>query len=162
MQQDGTNIFAGSAVGVFQSTDMGSSWKEVGTGLVKVIVYSLTIYGDYLFAGTAYQGVWRRPLSEMITGIKDEQNNPPVNYSLSQNYPNPFNPATIINYSVLSMSMGRDPVSGGQIQNNNYVTLKVYDLLGNLVKTLVDGYKAQGNYSVNFNAGRFGKRSIFL
>ena len=149
----GTSIFAGSAVGVFQSTDMGSSWKAVSNGLVKAIVYSLTIYEDYLLAGTAYQGVWRRPLSEMITGIKDEQNNPPVNYSLSQNYPNPFNPATIINYSVPSISMGRDPVSGGQIQNNNYVTLKVYDLLGNLVKTLVDGYKAQGNYSVNFNAG---------
>jgi|GEM_PF-5683953 len=64
-------------------------------------------------------------------------NNLPATYELDQNYPNPFNPSTIINY---------------QIPNNNYVTLKIYDVLGNVVKTLVDGYKTQGKYSVNFDA----------
>ena len=134
----GTNIFAGSAVGVFQSTDMGSSWKAVSTGLAKTIVYSLTIYGDYLLAGTAYRGVWRRPLTEMITGIKDEQNNQPVNYYLSQNYPNPFNPTTVITY--------RLPV----VSN---VTLIVYDVLGRSVTTLVNESKTAGSHSVKFDAG---------
>ena len=60
------------------------------------------------------------------------------NYALDQNYPNPFNPTTTIHY---------------EIPNNGIVTLKVYDILGNVVMTLVDGYKPQGKYSVNFNAG---------
>ncbi len=56
--------------------------------------------------------------------------------NLSQNYPNPFNPETIINYQL--------PVSG-------FVTLKVYDVLGNEVATLVNEEKQPGNYEVNFN-----------
>lgn len=55
----------------------------------------------------------------------------PTTYSLSQNYPNPFNPATIINYQL--------PVSC-------YATLKVYDMLGNEVVTLVNEYKQAGSY----------------
>jgi len=61
----------------------------------------------------------------------------PVTYELSQNYPNPFNPATTINY---------------QIPQNGMVTLKVYDILGREVATLVNEQKAQGRYSVNFSA----------
>ncbi len=59
-------------------------------------------------------------------------------YGLSQNYPNPFNPATVINYQL--------PKAGN-------VTLKVYDALGKLVRTLVDEYKTEGKYSVEFTAG---------
>jgi hypothetical protein len=57
-------------------------------------------------------------------------------YELQQNYPNPFNPSTIINW--------QSPVSGWQ-------TLKVYDILGNEVATLVDEYRNSGNYEVDFN-----------
>jgi len=71
-----------------------------------------------------------------ITGIKS---NPAVSnkFALYQNYPNPFNPTTTINYEI--------PESG-------YVTIKVYDLLGREVKTLVNGNKSAGNYKVEFNA----------
>ena len=61
----------------------------------------------------------------------------PNNYSLSQNYPNPFNPSTTINYS---------------IANAGKVVLKIYDLLGKEVNTLVDENKPSGSYSVIFNA----------
>ena len=61
----------------------------------------------------------------------------PNGYYLSQNYPNPFNPSTTINYT---------------ITNDEKVSLKVYDLLGREVASLVDGYKPAGNYSVSFNA----------
>jgi len=67
-------------------------------------------------------------------------------YSLDQNYPNPFNPSTIINYQILK---------GG------YVTLKVYDILGREVKTLVDGYKAQGSYDVSFDASNLASGVYF-
>jgi mannose/cellobiose epimerase-like protein (N-acyl-D-glucosamine 2-epimerase family) len=59
-------------------------------------------------------------------------------FKLYQNYPNPFNPSTSIEYSVPS---------------NEYVSLKVYDILGNEIVTLVNEQKSAGNYSVNFNAG---------
>jgi hypothetical protein len=58
-------------------------------------------------------------------------------YALDQNYPNPFNPATTINY---------------QIKEDGLVTLKIYDILGSEVKTLVNEEKTQGRYSHNFNA----------
>ncbi len=57
-------------------------------------------------------------------------------YSLSQNYPNPFNPETTISYS---------------IPKSEHVTLKVFDLLGQEVATLVDEYKSAGTYNVVFS-----------
>ncbi|MBN8569452.1 MAG: T9SS type A sorting domain-containing protein [Ignavibacteria bacterium] len=59
------------------------------------------------------------------------------NFSLSQNYPNPFNPSTTINYEL--------PIT-------NFVSIKVFDVLGNEVKTLVNEKQNAGSYSVDFNA----------
>jgi len=61
----------------------------------------------------------------------------PLDYSLSQNYPNPFNPSTTISYS---------------IPNDSYVTLKVYDVLGNEVASLVDEQKQNGTFDIHFSA----------
>ena len=58
-------------------------------------------------------------------------------YSLEQNYPNPFNPATKIEY---------------KIQEAGFVSLKVYDLLGKEVATLVNEYKPAGSYQISFSA----------
>ncbi len=82
---------------------------------------------------------------QIISAVQTE-NSLPVKFQLQQNYPNPFNPTTIIKY---------------QIPVNSYVTLKVYDILGNLVKTLVDNYQAQGEYSINFNAGNLASGVYF-
>jgi hypothetical protein len=62
----------------------------------------------------------------------------PRSCSLEQNYPNPFNPSTSIGYSI----------SGGR-----HVTLKIYDVLGKEVSTLVDQYQANGTYTVRFDGG---------
>jgi photosystem II stability/assembly factor-like uncharacterized protein len=63
--------------------------------------------------------------------------NSPSMFSLSQNYPNPFNNSTIISY---------------QISADNYVTLIVYDVLGNQVTTLISENKKAGYYTINFSA----------
>ena len=60
-----------------------------------------------------------------------------ITYSLSHNYPNPFNPSTNIRYS---------------ISNKTNVVIKVYDILGNEISTLVKGEKPAGTYELTFNA----------
>lgn len=72
------------------------------------------------------------------TGVSTAKNELPVGYSLEQNYPNPFNPSTEIKY---------------ELPRSAFVKLKIYDLLGNEVETLVDEYQERGSYEVNFNAG---------
>ena len=69
-----------------------------------------------------------------------------MDFRLSQNYPNPFNPTTTIQYSV--------PKSG-------LVTIKVYDILGREVTTLVNEQKAVGNYNVQFYANRLSSGVYF-
>jgi len=69
-------------------------------------------------------------IAEVNTGM-------PVRFNLSQNYPNPFNPGTTINY---------------QIPEKSFVTLSIFDILGNEVKNLVSEEKEAGYYSLSFNA----------
>jgi hypothetical protein len=70
--------------------------------------------------------------------VSDVENGGLVNeYSLDNNYPNPFNPTTTINYSIPS---------------SEFVTLKVYDVLGNEVATLVNAEKAAGSYEISWDA----------
>jgi len=72
--------------------------------------------------------------SDIITGI-NEQKIIPTEFKLEQNYPNPFNPTTVISY---------------QLAVDSYVTLKVYDLLGREVSTLVNEYQPAGVHNSQF------------
>jgi hypothetical protein len=130
----GTNLFAGSyAVGVFLSTNNGTSWSKIDTGLTSTDIRTLAISGTNLFAGIGGGGVWRRPLTEMITTrVNDNHNQTPTRFVLEQNYPNPFNPATTISFSVPSKS---------------FVSLKVFDALGREVATIISEEMSAGNYS---------------
>ncbi len=67
-----------------------------------------------------------------------------TSYILDQNYPNPFNPSTKIKFSI--------PGNAIQSEAKNMVTLKVYDILGNEIATLIDEYKSAGSYEVEFDA----------
>lgn len=69
-----------------------------------------------------------------------------TNYSLSQNYPNPFNPSTVISYSVAE---------------NSFVSLRVFDVLGNEVSELVNEIKEKGNYNISFDASNLSSGIYF-
>jgi hypothetical protein len=79
-------------------------------------------------------------LSEELATYTDDFNVEvvPDDYKLYQNFPNPFNPVTIISYAT---------------PENGHVSLKVYDLLGKSISTLVHGVKSAGNHTVTFDAG---------
>jgi len=130
-------IFAGTTnSGVYRSTDNGNTWIQINSGLINKNIRSLAISSSgYIIAGTSGGGVFRSIQS--TTSVKDERNNEiPTQFVLEQNYPNPFNPSTSIQYAVGS---------------RQFIQLKVYDVLGNEVSTLVNEEKAPGNYKVNFS-----------
>jgi len=94
-------------------------------------IYSLSFYG-WTIEKWAYEGDL-----PVITSVEEIPGEMPAGYGLSQNYPNPFNPATTIEFSV--------PEAG-------LVSVRIYDLLGQEVKILVNEQKASGNYRVTFDA----------
>lgn len=131
----GPNIFAGTDNGVFLLKD--TVWTR--TGLPNISVRALVLKGANIFAGTYGHGVYQRPLSEMITSVKQAPADLPQRFVLYQNYPNPFNPGTAIGYDLPKRSQ---------------VKLIVYDVLGRQVETLVNGEKQPGHYEVTFDASR--------
>ncbi|MDR3627126.1 MAG: T9SS type A sorting domain-containing protein, partial [Ignavibacteriaceae bacterium] len=76
-----------------------------------------------------------------VTDVKDKNAITKITYKLSQNYPNPFNPSTIINY---------------QLSDRNNVSIKIYNLLGQEIETLINKVQPAGKYSVAFNSSANG------
>lgn len=76
-------------------------------------------------------------MGHTLVGIEDESSDGPSGFKLEQNYPNPFNPSTVIRY---------------ELAENSNVSLKVFDLLGREVATLVEGRETAGRHSVRFDA----------
>ncbi len=143
----GNNIFVGTSGGVFRSGNSGLSWISVGMGPTETpysYINSIAVMGQYLMVGTYQGGVWRRYLQEIGVPVDKDLNELPKEFILNQNYPNPFNPTTTIRYSIPSA----ETKNASSIQR---VILKVYDLLGREVATLVDEAKSAGTYTVNFN-----------
>ncbi len=136
-----TILFVGDANGggVFLSKNNGTSWTAANTGLNNKFVEALAIIGTNIYAGTD-GGVWKRPVSEMTTGVKDNHKQIPTRFALEQNYPNPFNPATTISFSLPSKS---------------FVSLKVFDALGKEVSTLLFEELTAGTYTQQWNASGF-------
>jgi hypothetical protein len=134
----GSNIFAVVGVNIYLSTNNGTSWTSVySADLPDTYAHSLTIGATHLFAARTGSGVWRRPLSEMITAVETNKDDLPTAFALEQNYPNPFNPSTKISW---------------QLTVGSQATLKVYDILGKEVASLVNEYRQAGKYETEFNA----------
>ena len=93
----------------------------------------------YFRFGTSIQAPQVKILQwfNLITEIEEVNTKIPVDFKLHQNYPNPFNPSTTIRY---------------ELPYKSYVNIKVYDVLGNEIKTLVDKEQNIGRYELQFNA----------
>ncbi|HRN27003.1 MAG TPA: T9SS type A sorting domain-containing protein, partial [Ignavibacteriaceae bacterium] len=104
--------------------------------------------GKYLVKGTSDYLTKLNNILQSKFGINSEEGKQiiPKEYSLYQNYPNPFNPTTTIKFDIPA---SLNPSQGGTLRN---VTLKVYDILGREIVTLVDEPKNEGRYEVIFNA----------
>lgn len=132
----GQSVFVcGWGQGVFLSSDGGMTWNTINTGLTDYYNSDITLYKNELFVTTFSSGVWKRDISEVLK-VDSHASTDPNRFSLEQNYPNPFNPTTVIRYSL--------PLNG-------FVTLKVFDVLGREVKTVVNEREITGTHSATFD-----------
>jgi len=145
-----SNIWIGTGYGLAQCDTSGTIWTVYNTsnsGLLDNYISSLAIDGGgNKWIGTIQGGIAVFNGTGIIKKIVKPNNNVPGKIVLLQNYPNPFNPTTTINYSI--------PKSG-------LVTIKVYDVLGKEVRTLVNEEKTAGNYSVQFNGNNLSSGIYF-
>jgi hypothetical protein len=123
--------------GVYWSSNNGANFASQFADTGTYIAMNLKLDGQIIrgWAVTSNGRIAR--YHELISGISNNQNNMPENYSLLQNYPNPFNPSTKISFSL--------PKAGD-------VKLVVFDILGREIATLVNGFTGAGNHTVDFNA----------
>ena len=141
MKSIGNYLFIASFIGLYTIYDSENSLIDITDnlpnpcGVVKVDINEQYILAWVFDLINGENTIWFRPTPE-ITDVKDNGKILPKFFSLNQNYPNPFNPLTIINY---------------QLRINNFVSLKVFDVLGNEVSTLVNEEKSAGSYSVKFD-----------
>jgi hypothetical protein len=124
----------------FASSNNGKSWDFI-EDQKGIEVLNVAVIDNKLFAGRL-DGLW---LLDLTTSAEDE--NLVQDFKLMQNYPNPFNPVTTIKYTIPNVETKH--------ASSLPVTLKVYDLLGKEIATLVYEFKQPGNYSVQFSANDF-------
>jgi Secretion system C-terminal sorting domain len=96
---------------------------------------------------------YKRNPTGNFTSIESNVPELPEKFNLVQNYPNPFNPSTTIRYTIPNVTLSG--VEGSRVQ------LKVYDILGNEIATLVNEEKPAGSYEVNFNASQLSSGIYF-
>jgi len=112
-------------------------FKEGDSLLFKIKTKDKGIIPEYeLFPSGGY---YKLVFDTLIAGVNDKRTNSVYSYKLEQNYPNPFNPSTTISY---------------QMPKSSKVSLKIYNMLGQEVATLVNAYMEAGAHSVTFNAGK--------
>ena len=94
---------------------------------------------------TIYENDYRFENIDPVVGVEIPMGIP-TEYSLKQNYPNPFNPVTTISYD---------------LPKSSDITLRIYDIIGRLVETLVNQHQIAGNYQVQWNASRYSSGVYF-
>jgi len=142
-EQNGSGV---QSYTVYASKDSGA-YQAIGSTTADSMVVNLDMYShQYSFYALAKDNVGNveitrpTPVSSDITnGVGDEEKFIPNEFALHQNYPNPFNPATEIAFSLSAKVRA---------------TLRVYDMLGREIATLIDDERTPGKYTVKWDAGR--------
>jgi trimeric autotransporter adhesin len=131
----------------------GTNWSALSSGISGNSfpnVEALALFNNNLFAGGLFYGAGTYLANNIAKwgtsiGIKKISENIPEKFTLEQNYPNPFNPTTNIKYRVPS----------GSIADNKFVLLKIFNILGKEVETLVNEKQTPGTFEVNWNAENY-------
>jgi hypothetical protein len=128
------------------STDNAATWNSLNCP--GGVISGADLKNIYAVNASNFFAVGYKNISKYgnLTDVDESPKGTPTSYALLQNYPNPFNPSTTISYSV--------PKSG-------YVEIKVHDMLGRLVATLVQGEQSVGTHSVSFNASNLSSGAYF-
>jgi len=117
----------------------------------------LTNNENYIVAWDDERGtdfdIYAQSLNSLITSVGNSSSQFPKSFTLSQNYPNPFNPSTKISYQI--------PVSLYPSKGGTLVTLKIYDILGKVVATLVNEEQGAGFYEIEFVASQLSSGIYF-
>ena len=127
--------------GIYYTINQGASWTFAG--LDSMNVNQIVSYGSSTYAVTD-RGIYI--VNKNGAMAVKVQNQIPLKYELFQNYPNPFNPATVLSFV---------------ISHSSFIKLKVYDVLGNEIKTLVNEYKPAGKYTISFDASKLASGIYF-
>jgi len=127
-----------NANSILISYDGGNNWDSFSEGLFTDWTFAgLAIKDPYIWALRDFMGnAYYRPLTN-ITAVENDNLTSPNNFILNQNHPNPFNPNTIINYS---------------IPKSYQVSIKIFNVLGSEIETLVNEEKPVGTYELSWNA----------
>ena len=171
----GTNKSGGGPLDTIEEVEVydpneNSSWTKIDDTPVLFKMHASSVYEDiiYSFSGNRVAGTNMTPIRDVysfepgkvLTSVR-EKRILPVEFTLYQNYPNPFNPSTTIKYSIpsrsviLSEAKNLKDFSSQAPQNDNAnVTLKVYDILGRQVATLVNEKQKPGNYEVKLDGSK--------
>ncbi len=151
-----------TVLGNFDCKKFLLQWKITAYSIITLLTLNDTIWvapdnwivqdiipGQYIdnltFLGVppfSIPGLQTKLTDEIVTSVQNEEQNP-IAFSLEQNYPNPFNPSTTIRFSI-------PDVIASETKKSQLVTLKVFDILGNEVATLVNEEKPAGSYEVEF------------
>ncbi len=152
MTVKGSSTIGGVIKGVLKSTNGGLNWTAMETDGVGIIYIDTKRIGSNIYGyaisydPNVFGGNLVLKFTDVITGINQISEIVPDGFSLSQNYPNPFNPTTVISY---------------QLSVSSVASLKIYDVLGNEVATLVNEKQNAGSYSVDFDGSNFSSGVYF-
>jgi photosystem II stability/assembly factor-like uncharacterized protein len=139
---DSGNIVAGTGSGVFRLADSVNVWRPFSNGLPRTYMTAMTFSPEgNLYVGTQSFGMYRSntPLSKRVPRIEPPPAFLPGDFALHQNYPNPFNGGTLIRYFLPAFAR---------------VEIKLYDVLGQEIATLVKGDFSPGEYDVRWVPGQ--------